>query len=371
MANRLEQLTVFYHDKTVGLLRCIDRRISFIYDKKWLLDGFSISPRSLPLENRVFTADSLKYQGLFGVFADSLPDGWGTLTTIKYLRNKGISYLNLNPLEKLSLIGEDGLGALSYRPSQGNEMGEWSGTLDDFFQASLDAVEGEDAEFLDMIFAKESSTGGARPKAHIRLDGSEWIVKFRERKDPAWMGRIEYEYNLAAKEAGMEVPEIRLLPSEDSDGYFACKRFDRNAEGRVHMLSLSGLLEVPRDLPLLDYATFLQATGYITQSQTEVEKAFRLACFNVFSKNYDDHSKNFAFLYDDQQKRYVLAPAYDLTRTLYQKEHEMSCNGKGLPKEDDLLAVAKKVGIPAKKAEEILLRTKMVVETRLKEWLNK
>ncbi len=182
MTNRLEKLTVFYHDKTVGLLRCIDRRISFIYDKKWLLDGFSISPRSLPLENRVFTADSLKYQGLFGVFADSLPDGWGTLTTIKYLRNKGISYLNLNPLEKLSLIGEDGLGALSYRPSQGNEMGEWLGTLDEFFQASLDAVEGEDAEFLDTIFAKESSTGGARPKAHVRLDGSEWIVKFREEK---------------------------------------------------------------------------------------------------------------------------------------------------------------------------------------------
>ncbi|HBB06015.1 MAG TPA: toxin HipA, partial [Firmicutes bacterium] len=201
--------------------------------------------------------------------------------------------------------------------------------------------------------------------------GDEWIVKFRERNDPCWMGRMEYEYNLAAKECGIAIPEVRLLPSNTSDGYFASKRFDRNGQKRVHMLSLSGLLEVPHDLPLLDYVSFLQATGFISQSQKEVEKAFRLACFNVLSKNYDDHSKNFAFLYLEEEKRYVLSPAYDLTRTINQKAHEMSCNGEGLPSEKDLLEVAKKVGIPIAKAEKTLFSTKNIVEKRLGEWIKK
>ncbi len=371
MANNLEKMTVLFHEKTVGFLRYLDGRVLFAYDESWLRDGFSISPRSLPLENRVFTADPTKFGGLFGVFADSLPDGWGTLTAIKYLRNKGISYLELNPLERLSLVGKDGLGGLTYIPSKGHSLDEWKGTMDDFYKESIETIDGEETRFLDEIFSHESSTGGARPKAHIQLDDVEWIVKFRERNDPIWMGRMEYEYNLAAEECGITIPEVRLLASKNSDGYFASKRFDRNGEKRVHMLSLSGLLEVPHDFPLLDYVSFLQATGYITQSQKEVEKAFRLACFNVFSKNYDDHSKNFAFLYEEETKRYVLSPAYDLTRTIYQKEHEMSCNGKGLPNENDLLVLAKKVGIPTKKAESIISLVKDTVENRLGEWLKK
>ena len=371
MANKLEKMTVFYNGKTVGFLRYLDDRALFAYDESWLRDGFSISPRSLPLENRVFVADSRKFKGLFGVFADSLPDGWGTLAAIKYLRNKGISYLELNPLERLSLVGANGLGGLAYFPCEGHRNEEWKGTMDDFFKESIDMIEGEETEFLDEIFAHESSTGGARPKAHIRIDGDEWIVKFRERNDPCWMGRMEYEYNLAAKECGIAIPEVRLLPSNTSDGYFASKRFDRNGQKRVHMLSLSGLLEVPHDLPLLDYVSFLQATGFISQSQKEVEKAFRLACFNVLSKNYDDHSKNFAFLYSEEEKRYVLSPAYDLTRTINRKEHGMSCNGEGLPSEKDLLEVAKKVGIPIAKAEKTLFSTKNTVEKRLGEWIKK
>ena len=313
----------------------------------------------------------MKFEGLFDVFSDSLSDAWGTLTAIRYLRQKGISYLELNPLEKLSFLGKDGLGALTYVPSQRNGIKNWKGTADKFFEESLNAIEGEDATFLSEIFTHERSTGGARPKAHIHLDGEEWILKFRERNDPIWMGRMEYEYNLAAKECGILVPEFRLLESQNSDGYFASKRFDRRDAKRVHMLTLGGLLEVPHTLPVLDYVSFLQATGYIAQSQKEVEKAFRIACFNVFAKNFDDHSKNFAFLYDEEKKSYVLSPAYDLTRTIYRKEHEMTCDGNSLPNEEDLLEAAKYVNIPESLAKNILLRTKEVVETHLEEWLNK
>lgn len=371
MANELLRLTVSYRDRKVGYLRLFEGNISFAYDEKWILDGFSISPRSLPLENRVFTASNLKFNSLFGVFADSLPDGWGTLTSIKYLSMEGISYLKLNPLEKLSLVGEGGLGALTYFPSEGPSLDEWKGTMDDVFRSSIETVEGGKTDLLDEVFAHESGTGGARPKAHLVIDGEEWIVKFRERNDPLWMGRMEYEYNKAAKACGIEVPETRLMRSENSDGYFASKRFDRKNGKRLHVISLSGLLEIPHEMPLLDYLTFLQATRFITQSQKEVENAFRLACFNIFSKNFDDHSKNFSFIYDESKKGYVLSPAYDLTRTIYQKEHEMTCNGNGLPNESDLFAISEKTGIPFKKAEQIISFVKNTVLKMLGEWIDK
>jgi len=371
MENRIKKMAVLYNGKKVGYLQSLNNQTYFAYDESWIQNGFSISPRSLPLENRVFASDPMRFGGLLGVFADSLPDSWGSLVTMKYLRKKGISYLNLNPLEKLSLVGKDGFGGFSYFPSEGKDIDKWKGTMDDFFRESMKTMEEDEDENLDEIFTHESSVGGARPKAHIRFENEEWIVKFRGKNDPSWMGRMEYEYNLAAKECGIEVPESRLFESQTSDGYFASKRFDRKEGKRVHVLSLSALLEIPHDLPLLDYVSFLQATLFITQSQKEVEKAFRLACFNVFSKNYDDHSKNFAFLYDLEKGGYVLSPAYDLTRTIHQKEHEMTCVGKALPNEDDLFLLAKKMNIPSLKAKNILFLVKNVVESRLKEWIQK
>ncbi|MFA6861973.1 MAG: HipA domain-containing protein [Bacilli bacterium] len=137
---------------------------------------------------------------------------------------------------------------------------------------------------IDEIFSMSGSTGGERPKAHLTIDGKEWIVKFREREDTKWMGRMEYEYNMAAKKCGIEVADFSLLPSKICEGYFASKRFDRLNGKRIHMISLAGLVEIPHDDPVLDYVSYLQATLFICQSQEEVIKAFRLACFNVFAK---------------------------------------------------------------------------------------
>ena len=53
------------------------------------LDGFSISPLSLPLEKKVFMPKIDPFEGIFGVFADSLPDGWGRLLVDRLMRRNG------------------------------------------------------------------------------------------------------------------------------------------------------------------------------------------------------------------------------------------------------------------------------------------
>ena len=364
----MDSIGVLYGDREVGRLSAEPGRIRFRYSPGWLEDGFSISPVSLPLENRSFVPEENHFGGLFGVFADSLPDWWGTYVSSLAFTKKGKSYAELGPLGKLASNGTDGLGALHYAPSDAGPRIQTGKNLDDICEECMKLAEEDRSADIETVFQLAASTGGARLKIFRQFGNEEWMVKFKERNDPAWIGRAEYEYNLAAKECGIEVPEVRLFPSEICDGYFASKRFDRAGERRIHMISLGGLLEVPRQLPLLDYVSFLQATGFVTRSQDEVVKAFRLACFNILSKNMDSHSKNFSYLYSEEKGGYVLSPAYDLTRTVGMKEHEMTCMGKGNPDRQDLLALADEVRIPVKKAKDIVDTVADVVSDRLSEW---
>lgn len=82
--DKVNQLSVLYHGKKVGTLALYKNQLAaFEYTGEWLAEGFSISPFSLPLEKKVFLPKPDPYDGVFGVFADSLPDGWGRLLVIE------------------------------------------------------------------------------------------------------------------------------------------------------------------------------------------------------------------------------------------------------------------------------------------------
>ena len=49
---------------------------AFEYSNEWLQTGFAISPLALPLRKKVYIPKMDPFDGAFGVFADSLPDGW-------------------------------------------------------------------------------------------------------------------------------------------------------------------------------------------------------------------------------------------------------------------------------------------------------
>lgn len=68
------------------------------------------------------------------------------------------------------------------------------------------------------------------------------------------------------------------------------------------MLSVSALLETSHRVPNLDYNVLMNLTMQLTNDYAEIEKLFRLMCFNVFAHNRDDHSKNFSFLYHTAEK---------------------------------------------------------------------
>jgi serine/threonine-protein kinase HipA len=351
--NKIDALEVFLHGRRVGRLAMTPERLcAFQYDAEYLRDGVSVSPFHLPLKGDLFIADRLPFDGCFGVFDDSLPDGWGRFVMDRYLRAEGMDPDRLSPTELLSLIGNTGRGALEYRPasldateeSRAFSFGAFEKAATDILLsaehpgASIGAKGGN--QTLNTLFEYSGSAGGARPKAFVKIDGREWLVKFRAADDPPGVGRIEYEYSLLAKRCGIKMPETRLF----EDKYFGTERFDRTPAGKVHVISAAALLNANYRAPSLDYLALLNACRVLTRDMREVEALFRVMAFNVIIQNRDDHAKNFAFLLSGS--RWRLAPAYDLLPSRgFGGYHTTTVNGKGDPNAADVIAVAGAAGL--------------------------
>ena len=114
---RYKSLEAYIDGKKVGTLATYrDQLIAFEYADSWIKEGYAISPRSLPLQKKVYIPKIVPFDGAFGVFADSLPDGWGHLIVDRMLLREHINPHEIDILNRLAMVGETGMGALTYRP---------------------------------------------------------------------------------------------------------------------------------------------------------------------------------------------------------------------------------------------------------------
>ena len=212
-------LKVFYNDILVGTLaKTPERVVAFEYDLDWLNNGFSISPFSLPLTKKVFIPKYEPFGGLFGVFNDSLPDGWGRLLADRlFLKNK-INPAEVDNLNRLAVIQQSGMGALTYKPEHLFETENKICDYDILAQECSKILESQDSDNLDELFKLGGSSGGARPKILTSIDNEDWIIKFPSSADPKNIGEKEYQYSLCAKDCGINMPEIHLFPSKICSG---------------------------------------------------------------------------------------------------------------------------------------------------------
>lgn len=366
MQNRM--LNVFCGGRRAGrLAETPERVLAFEYDADWLSSGFSISPFNMPLEKRVFIAPAVPFGGNFGVFNDSLPDGWGRLLVDRLLLKKQIDPKSVSLVDRLAIVGTTGTGALEYQPAEDFVSGCGSMLDLDVFAMEVKRIQADkDSDDLEKMVRGSGSSNGARPKMFWHdAGGSEWLVKFPAHNDSENIGKLEFDYMAAAKLAGLTVPETRLLNGK----YFAVRRFDRKADGsKIFMISAAGLLDADHRNPILDYSHLTHAALELTRDFREVEKVFRLMCFNVFSHNRDDHAKNFSFLYDNG--RWQVSPAYDLvynTGIGITQEHATMIDGEGCcPTEKHILSVAQKAGMERRRAEGIMNEVEAAIKKCLK-----
>ena len=375
MYQNIKTLTIHLTQTTtqkVGTLAIRDKKIYFEYDKNFLKTGIELSPYKLPLKSGLFRCDDDTLDGLWGLFNDSLPDGWGRLLMDRHLMRLGVNPHSLSPLDRLAYVGSHAMGALSYKPEQELENSIDEIVLDDLAKSSAEILEGSSETLLDELLSLNGSSAGARPKVLVQIsddqkqiihgrqklqeDFSHWMVKFASSMDSREIGAIEYAYSLMAKEAELDMPQTALLEAKKGR-YFAIKRFDRVGNKRVHMHSVAGLTHSDFRFPTLDYDDLLALTLHLTKNVQEVEKVFRLACFNLFTHNRDDHAKNFSFVMDEKGT-WNFSPIYDVTFSNGPGgEHSTMYMGEGKhPTSEHLLQLAKKHGI--KKADAIIENVK-------------
>lgn len=354
----IDRLTVGFHNRIVGILSLTpDNKLCvFEYDNTWLANGFSLSPLQLPLKPGTFIAKPNPFSGNFGIFEDSLPDGYGRYLLHKALAKEGIEDRNLSTLDRLSIVGEAGMGALTFSPQSHLLKNEETSTDFDLLQAKalevLKERQDTDAEFL---LYNSGNSGGARPKSVFSDSEGHWLIKFRHIYDPKDIGTQEFHYNETARRCGIVVPDFKLTNGK----YFTTRRFDISDAGeRIHTATAGGLMGLSLREPVLDYSNLLALTGYLTQNPDDVEQMYRRMIFNYLTDNKDDHCKNFSFIIlkdSDGKWKWHLAPAYDLTHCSegYNGEHATSVNFKGNPTLADFIAVGVKTKIPEAKCCQI------------------
>lgn len=328
------EVTLQWDDRTamrVGRLAYRDGQAWLEYAPDFLASDLELSPLHHQAGPGLETAWKRDvFEGLHGMFADSLPDGWGRLLVDRRARQLGFEPSQLTPLDRLACVGRRGIGALTYAPA----MDVWDGAegaldLDRLAADAARVLAGEAGAVIAALGQAGGSPAGARPKALIALNaagearhGSDaipegydgYLVKFPGRDDPADIAAIEYAYALMAGAAGVIMPDVRLIEGPGEACYFATRRFDREGDARLHVHSACGLLYSDFRLPSLDYRELIRLARAVTRDRREAIAMYRLAVFNVLARNRDDHAKQFSFLMD-RDGHWSLAPAYDLVFT--------------------------------------------------------
>jgi serine/threonine-protein kinase HipA len=307
---------------------------------------------------------------LFGVFDDSLPDGWGLLLMDRHFMRQGLAPEAISPLDRLAYLGSRTMGALTYHPpAQQEERDRQLLNLHTMARESYRVMAGKSDHILSQLLRAGGSPGGARPKVLVGLRGDEmisgedalpegyapWMVKFHSSREASEEGCVEYAYALMAKAAGILMPPIRLFETHEGERFFGVERFDRQGNRRRHVHSFGNLIHANFRIPGCDYEQLLKVTRILTKNHADVVAAFRLMVFNVLAHNRDDHVKNFAFVMD-AEGAWALSPAYDLTFTQGPGgEHTMTVGGEGRePGRQHMLGLAEKAGIANREAADVI-----------------
>ena len=357
-------------NRRIGELAEADRKIYFEYDADFLQDPIWLSPFKLPPEPGLHEHRDLSFGPLFGLFDDSLPDGWGLLLMDRHFRQQGIPPETVSPLDRLATMGSRAMGALTYHPpAQIDHQRDAALDLHRLAQEAYQVLEGNIADVLPQLRIAGGSPGGARPKVliglkdHSMISGADalpdgytgWIVKFPSKQDAVDDGRIEYAYSNMAKAAGLQMPATRLFTTPTGDAFFGAERFDRKQNQRLHVQTFGNLIHSNFRIPGCDYEQLLKITRVLTKNQTDVDAAFRQMVFNILAHNRDDHVKNFSFMLNERNE-WRLTPSYDLTFTHGPGgEHTMTVAGEGrAPNRSHIMRVADGAGITKTRANEII-----------------
>ncbi len=378
----MTEIDAYIYNKKIGTLLEYKGSIFFQYDKDFIAAGVQISPIKLLVKDTLYTNNDHKslYQGMAGVFFDSLPDRHGMAFIDRYFERQGLKTYEITLLHKLSFIGDRGMGAIEYVPKEHDENILRADIINakDVYEKMKKNIDDKDSSIEDLINILDSVSpvGGGRPKMLVQYDKStkmikintkelakgckRAIIKFDEIYDEGagsiGLTKLEFIMMSMAKVVGIKTAEFELI-EENGSHHLLVERFDRTEDDeKIHMCSASGLMHIDISISqVTTYEHLLMLTKRVCKSQEDIEELFKRMVLNVLVFNFDDHAKNFAFLMDKSGK-WTLSPAYDIT---YSKglaaQHITTIGGKALEiTRDDILKIATSYSIKPAVANKII-----------------
>jgi len=357
----------------IGSLSHDRGQIRFAYDKGWIHDprAFAVDP-DLSLGGQAFFPNP--ELGNFGIFLDSSPDRWGQtlMKRREALQAKDEQRVPRNLYAWDYLIGVQDFtrqGALRFRKegeetflgaeklaappvTSLRELQVVATQLTSKKLNDLDALR----QWLAVLVAPGASLGGARPKANFtEQDGSLWIGKFPAKDDDRDIAAWEYLAYLLAQNAGIVVPEARLLSLGKDFRTLGVKRFDRSGAQRRFYASAMTLLrkEHSEGTSYLEIAQFLRSQGDGAHVGGDLEQLYRRVAFNVAIGNRDDHLRNHGFILAKNGWR--LSPAFDMNPNIDKADHVLNIDDTdNRPKLQTVIATATFYGLNAPRARAIV-----------------
>ena len=284
-----------------------------------LPQALALDPLHLPLTRSRRPFKETRQQGLFGVFRDASPEGFG-LAMLERLRGQPLP----DPLDRLEHAAGDGAGAievcddleakLRFSPPPATALWDALAQLPTHRPSSLapQAVWG----------ATGTSLGGERPKMTVLHQGQPWIAKLQEQGDPSHAPLREYAAMRVALQLGLEVAEVAFHRVGEREALLV-RRFDRWMDDQCHAqrrLFASAHTVLRLDTPMCGepsrsyVALAKDMQRFCANRSTDVvpmqRELWRRMVFNTICGNGDDHPRNNGFIYQDA--RWQLAPAFDI-----------------------------------------------------------
>ncbi|MGV1046431.1 type II toxin-antitoxin system HipA family toxin [Limnohabitans sp.] len=297
----------------IGTLSLQDqrRKVALSYDPAWIASplGFALS-EDLPLQPGLHMPDIRDTAA--GAVDDARPDQWGE-RVIRLIERP----VRLSLLEYLYFAGDERFGALGvslhaekYVPAPTAAMPTFEG-LAAMHQAVQRIMAGEAVtEHQRRLLQPGVSMGGARPKSLMQIDGVSWVVKFSEGSELD-SPLIEHASMQLARACGIHTAETLALPLPQGHAV-AIKRFDRQGERRLHVVSAHVALRAAGEaMGYPELAQLIRRLGHPDQVRAQQQELFRRMVFNILIDNTDDHEKNHA-LVRGADGFYALSPAFDV-----------------------------------------------------------
>jgi len=374
----IEVVKVKYNDQDVGAVSFNTETGvgAFEFESRFIKSGIELSPIKMPLSKKIYSFPenyNETFNGLPGMIADSLPDDFGNAVMNAWIASQGKSPADITPLQRLQYTGKRGMGALTYSPaiqrknlnrSQQIEIQSLISIAQEIldkrekFQVALGSQGQKDKEAMMALLSVGMSAGGARAKAVLAFNSdftrvrsgqtnapegfTHFVMKFdgvsetnKDREtfgDPLGYGTMEYVYHLLAKACGIDMMPCRLI-NEGNRRHFITQRFDRKGNQKIHVQTLSGIAHVDyTKVGSYSYEELFSLARELKLAPDDAIQIFKRMVFNIIARNHDDHSKNFGFMLDDQNK-WQLTPAYDIAYSYkpgspWVSRHWMKLNGK-------------------------------------------